>query len=210
MCEKPFALDAGQALEMQGAAAKSGRTAMIAHEFRFTPQRAYIHGLLAEDYLGKLEVILPHDRALSRSLRVQRAAAADVVRLQAAGGGILGALGSHYVDALRHWFGEVSTVRGRLDSLRPNLRDAATGAIQQAGRDDTYSFALDFRNGGTATMIASFVATPARAPRIVVMGEKGTLIAEQAGPNRRKTESSSPVAAARRCSRSPHPRSTCR
>ena len=32
-------------------------------------------------------------------------------------------------------------------------------------------------------MIASFAATPARGARIVVMGEAGTLIAEQPGPN---------------------------
>ena len=32
-------------------------------------------------------------------------------------------------------------------------------------------------------MIASFAATPTRGARIVVMGDEGTLIAEQAGPN---------------------------
>jgi predicted dehydrogenase len=32
-------------------------------------------------------------------------------------------------------------------------------------------------------MIASFAATPARGAKIAVMGERGTLIAEQPGPN---------------------------
>ncbi|TMH06117.1 MAG: hypothetical protein E6H67_06995 [Betaproteobacteria bacterium] len=32
-------------------------------------------------------------------------------------------------------------------------------------------------------MIASFAATPARGTKIVVMGDNGTLIAEQPGPN---------------------------
>ena len=32
-------------------------------------------------------------------------------------------------------------------------------------------------------MIASFAATPTRGARIVVMGDEGTLMAEQAGPN---------------------------
>ena len=35
---------------------KSGRTAMIAHEFRHTPQRAYIRQLLADGYIGKFQL----------------------------------------------------------------------------------------------------------------------------------------------------------
>ena len=34
-----------------------------------------------------------------------------------------------------------------------------------------------------ATMIASFATTPTRGAKIVVMGDRGTLIAEQPGPN---------------------------
>src|SRR5439155_2417986 len=54
--EKPFALDTRQAAEMRDAAEKSGRTAMIAHEFRHTPQRAYIKQLLAENHIGKFQL----------------------------------------------------------------------------------------------------------------------------------------------------------
>jgi predicted dehydrogenase len=46
LCEKPFAMDAGQAAAMRDAAERSGRTAMVAHEFRHTPQRGYIKQLL--------------------------------------------------------------------------------------------------------------------------------------------------------------------
>src|SRR5690349_10903154 len=38
LCEKPFAIDARQAVEMRDTAAMSGLTAMVAHEFRHTPQ----------------------------------------------------------------------------------------------------------------------------------------------------------------------------
>ncbi len=181
LCEKPFALDVAQAARMQRAAAASGRTAMIAHEFRFTPQRAYIRQLLDAGYIGRFELCtieLFLDRFASREPRPLTWFAS-----KAAGGGVLGALGSHYIDGLRHWFGEVATVAGRLDTLRPDLRDPATGRIVAAETDDTFSFTLTFRDGGMATMIASFAVTPARGARIVVMGDGGTLIAEQAGPN---------------------------
>jgi len=181
LCEKPFALDKDQAQAMCDAAAAAGRTAMVAHEFRSTPQRAYIHDLLADNYIGRFEqctIELWLDRFASREPRPR-----TWFGYAAEGGGILGALGSHYIDGLRHWFGEVAAVRGRLDALRPDLVDATTGARMKGETDDTYAFTLDFRDGGTATMIASFAATPARGARIAVMGERGTLIAEQAGPN---------------------------
>src|SRR5262249_2904152 len=56
LCEKPFALDAAQATEMRDAADRSGLTAMVGHEFRFTPQRAYIRDLLADGYIGAVRL----------------------------------------------------------------------------------------------------------------------------------------------------------
>ena len=181
LCEKPFALDASQAKEMLDTAEKSRRTAMITHEFRHTPQRAYIKQLLNEGYIGTfrlctIELFL--DRYVTREPRpfTWMARKSD-------GGGLLGALGSHYIDGLRYWFGDVASVSGRLATLRPDLVDPATGKKVEAETDDTFSFTLTFKNGGMATMIASFATTPTRGAKIVVMGDDGTLIAEQPGPN---------------------------
>ena len=181
LCEKPFAMDAKQAEEMRAAADKSGRTAMIAHEFRHTPQRAYIRQLLADGYIGKFQLctmelfldryVSPEPRPLSWNA------------YKSEGGGLLGALGSHYIDALRFWFGEIATVSGWLAAFRPDVVDAATGKIVKAETDDTFSFTVTFKSGGMATMTSSFAATPARGAKIAVMGDRGTLIAEQPGPN---------------------------
>jgi predicted dehydrogenase len=181
LCEKPFALDAVQAAAMRDAAAAAGRTAMIAHEFRFTPQRAYLRELLQQGYVGKFEMCtieLFLDRYASRAPRPLTWAAYN-----AEGGGMLGALGSHYIDALRFWFGEVASASGQLHTLRPDLADPATGRIVQAETDDTFAFTLSFRDGGFAQMIASFAANPTRGTKIAVMGDRGTLLAEQPGPN---------------------------
>ena len=181
LCEKPFALDEKQAKEMRDAANASRRTAMVGHEFRHAPQRAHIKQLLQEGYVGRfqlctLELFL--DRYVTREPRQRTWLASE-----AEGGGILGALGSHYIDGLRDWLGEVETVTGQLQALRPEVKDPATGKVMQSETDDTFLFRLGFANGGTATMVASFAATPARGARIVVMGDRGTLIAEQPGPN---------------------------
>ena len=181
LCEKPFALDAKQGEEMLAAAEKSGKTAMIAHEFRHTPQRAYIRQLVAEDYIGKfqlctLELFL--DRYVSREPRPLTWQA-----YKSEGGGLLGALGSHYIDGLRFWFGEIASVTGWLAGLRPDVVDTATGKIVKAETDDSFSFMVTFKNGGMATMTSSFAVTPARGAKIAVMGDRGTLIAEHPGPN---------------------------
>ncbi|HTP99538.1 MAG TPA: Gfo/Idh/MocA family oxidoreductase [Casimicrobiaceae bacterium] len=181
LCEKPFAMNATEAAEMRDAAARYGRTAMVAHEFRYTPQRAYIGQLLRDGYIGRftmctLELFL--DRYATAQPR-----AFSWQALKAEGGGLLGALGSHYIDGLRDWFGEVVSVSCQLAALRPEVLDAATGKIVTAESDDTFSFTLNFAGGGMALMIASFAATPTRGARIAVMGDEGTLMAEQAGPN---------------------------
>ena len=181
LCEKPFALDATQAAAMLDAAQRSGRTAMVGHEFRHAPQRAYIRRLLDDGYVGRFELCtieLFLDRYVTREPRPL-----TWLARRSEGGGVLGALGSHYVDALRHWFGEVATVSGRLLALRPDVFDAATQRVVQADADDGFLFTLEFAGGGIATMCASFAATPARGARIAVMGDAGTLIAEQPGPN---------------------------
>ena len=181
LCEKPFAMNAQQATEMRDAAERSGRTAMIGHEFRHAPQRSYIRDLLADGYIGRFQLCtieLFLDRYVSPQPRPLTWTA-----YKAEGGGVLGALGSHYIDGLRHWFGDVATVSGRVASFRPDVADPATGRIVQAETDDSFLFTLGFRNGGIATMSASFGATPARGAKIVVMGDSGTLIAEHSGPN---------------------------
>ena len=181
LCEKPFALNARQAAEMCAAAQRNGTTAMIGHEFRYAPQRAYIKELLADGYIGKFQlctVELFLDRYVSAQPRPLTWNAYG-----SEGGGVLGALGSHYIDGLRHWFGDITSVSGRLAALRPDVVDTATGRIVKSETDDTFLFTLLFRNGGMATMSASFAATPARGAKLVVMGDNGTLIAEQTGPN---------------------------
>ena len=181
LCEKPFALDVRQAREMASVAEESRRTAMIAHEFRHTPQRAYIKQLLDEGYIGTVR-LCTIELFLDRYVTAAPRPFTWLAR-KADGGGLLGALGSHYIDGLRHWFGEVTSVAGTLATLRPDLVDPATGRNVRSETDDTFTLALTFENGGMATMIASFATTPARGAKIAVMGDRGTLVAEQPGPN---------------------------
>jgi len=180
LCEKPFALSAEEAAEMRDAAAETGRTAMVAHEFRHAPQRAFIKELIDDGYIGEFKLCaleLYLDRGVGGTPPPMTWASR-----RADGGGFLGALGSHFIDGLRYWFGDVETVTGRMDTFQPE-RTADDGSIVRSETDDSFTFTLTFKNGGSATMICSSAVTPARGARIAVMGSKGTLFAEQSSPN---------------------------
>ena len=181
LCEKPFALDAAEAAEMVSAARGAGVTAMIAHEFRHAPQRSHIRRLLDEGYIGEprfasIELLIGRPPAAEPPPFTWGARAAD-------GGGLLGALGSHYIDGLRHWFGDAREASGRLSVSRPERRDTASGAAATADADDTFTFQLGFESGVFATMTASSAASPAAGARVHVVGSEGVLAAEQRGPN---------------------------
>ena len=58
LCEKPFALGQGQALEMWRKAQETGVTTMITHEFRFASARMRVKELIDEGYIGSLNMAL--------------------------------------------------------------------------------------------------------------------------------------------------------
>jgi predicted dehydrogenase len=181
LCEKPFALDAKEAAVMRDAAEASGRTAMICHEFRHTPQRGYIKQLLGDGYIGKFQLctielfldryVTPQPRALTWNA-YQRARRRIARRARLA----------------LHRRPSLLVRRDRL-GVRP-ARSAAAGRARSRNEPDRQSrdrrhvpVHAAIRERRLATMTSSFAATPTRGARIVVMGERGTLIAEQPGPN---------------------------
>ena len=68
-------------------------------------------------------------------------------------GEVLFGLGSHYIDGLRHWFGDVEEASGTLLTTAPERRGAA--GIVLADADDTFSFTLRFKTGVVAEMTAT-------------------------------------------------------
>ncbi|MFA7248136.1 MAG: Gfo/Idh/MocA family oxidoreductase [Dehalococcoidia bacterium] len=179
LCEKPFARNATEARQMLDAATASRLTAMVAHEFRFAPQRAFVRQLLDEGYVGT-----PQVAQLELFMGGRRPAQPPALGAGVAdGGGMLGALGSHFIDGLRHWFGDVHEVTGLTRALRPDRTDPATGAIVQTDAEDTFQFSLTFHRGVVAAMTASSAVGPGLGGRTFISGTDGSLIAEQRGPN---------------------------
>lgn len=180
LCEKPLALNQNQAEEMYELSLKNQLTTMITHEFRWAPQRAYVKELLEQKYLGEfkfaelslfsgpLEGIKP--RTFSWGL--------DSFQ----GGGFLFALGSHYIDALRHWFGDIIELDGQVWTSYPN-RIKESEKFGVASADDTFRFSVVFKGGGNAVMHGSSVAPFGQGAQIHLFGTEGALVTNQPGFN---------------------------
>lgn len=180
LCEKPMSMSGGEAVRMRDAANQRGLTAMIAHEFRFTPQRAHVKMLIDEGYLGDVETV-----SVTASLGHARGASPGALRWQSEagmGGGQLAGIGSHYIDSLRYWLGDVISVSGSLCSLNPERTDAS-GAIVVADTDDSFSVRLRFARGTECTFSYTSNAPVSLGVSTHIHGNEATLSAPQAGLN---------------------------
>ena len=96
LCEKPLAMNTQQAKEMFAAAERAGRVHAVDHEFRYVPARATVKRLIDEGAVGDPYFVRIADLVASRPERYY-----GWWFDRARGGGLLQAIGAHYVDALR-------------------------------------------------------------------------------------------------------------
>ena len=179
ICEKPFALNQEQAYRMWQKAENSNVTCMIAHEFRYASARMRVKELIDQGYIGNLHMSLinlmngPKDGFTPRNISPRDHANE--------GGGFLWALGSHYIDCLRTWFGEVSSVSGKVYTHFPERTNPSNGQTLQATADDAFTFTLEFKNGGWATMNGTSAAPFGSGGNIEIYGDGGTLVTPHQG-----------------------------
>jgi predicted dehydrogenase len=148
LCEKPTAMNATEARAMRDAAAAApGRLALLDHELRFDTARRFMRDRVREGALGRLYHV---------TLDVESEFRLDATRGwswwsdAARGGGVLGAIGSHVVDAIRFTFGE--PVRGRA-VLRTWIQERNTPEGKcPVTADDFVAFWLELEGGALVTV----------------------------------------------------------
>ncbi len=142
LCEKPFAMDAREAEAMLAAAESAGVTHLVGHEFRWATERATIGRAISDGRIGE-----PRFASLVQYVPLVADPAARTPEWwfdPSAGGGWLGASGSHVVDQIRVWLGEFTEVSARLSitaaregvaddsfTVRFRLRGDVEGVLQQ-------------------------------------------------------------------------------
>jgi predicted dehydrogenase len=178
LCEKPMAMNAAETGRMCEAARAADGLALIDHELRFLPARRRMRELIQGGGLGRVR----HAKFLFRG---DSRAAADRPWSwwsdERAGGGALGAIGSHAVDALQWLLGaRVSHVSASLASHVAERRDAGSGEMRRVTADDEASLLVNFEDGGAAeraTGVVSLSLAEAGAPEhaVEVFGTEGAV-----------------------------------
>lgn len=173
LCEKPMALDAAEARRMLAAAEEAGVLHLIDFELRFHPNRMKLAQLIHDGQLGEVrQVAILH---LSSS-RLDPEQPWDWWSDAAQGGGILRAVGSHQVDLLRWWLGEVLEVGCMLRTFQPTRLDPESAQPRPVSADEYAGLRLGMASGAEAAVLLSTVARPERGVRTEVHGSQGSAI----------------------------------
>jgi predicted dehydrogenase len=175
LCEKPTAMNADEAKTMLEKAEALGRVHMIDHELRFNPNRRKIKELIERGDLGEIRHVNIANITPTWGDHASRPKD-DWWSLESQGGGRLGANGSHQVDLLRWWLGEVKSVSGQALTLVPERKDKKTGEPWTATADDTTHFTLEFKNGALASVFLSGVARHNMDNHTQIFGSEGSLL----------------------------------
>ncbi|MBM4431263.1 MAG: Gfo/Idh/MocA family oxidoreductase, partial [Chloroflexi bacterium] len=173
LCEKPLALNAVEALGMYRRAEEAGVVHLVDHELRFNPTRRRMKELIAEGYIGRLRHVL-----LTTFTSFQ--ASADSApwtwwSQRETGGGRLGADGSHQIDQLRWWFGEIDGVSSRGRTFVTERKLPGSSEVRRVDSDDFTSLLVHFDSGAEGVICLSSVVRHARGNRVEVYGDEGSL-----------------------------------
>ncbi len=166
LCEKPLAMNAGEAIRMATAARAAGRPFGVAQNFRYNTSFVRMRALLAEGAIGAPVFASAHFSFESRnSPRMW------INDSSMACGGPIGDVGIHAIDALRFLLEQevvaVSTL-ARADTSAPAMPDREL--------EESAAIALEFSGGVLANVQVSFRAV--YRTRVEVVGQGGVLAAE--------------------------------
>ncbi|MEO8035901.1 MAG: Gfo/Idh/MocA family oxidoreductase [Acidobacteriota bacterium] len=170
LCEKPTAMNAGEAGQLVAIAANHpDAITLIDHELRFLPSflaaRQHLYDLGAIWY-AEVRYASPGRGDVSRPWTRW----SDATQ----GGGVWGAVGSHFVDALRYLIGEVDSVQAELRTI---IRERPfEGKPRVVTSDDFAAVHARLEKGVVAAMTFSAVAGgPDEPATLTIHGEKGAM-----------------------------------
>jgi predicted dehydrogenase len=183
LCEKPMAMNVTESREMTGRAKEKGILALIDHELRFLHGRRRALEMLRNGAIGKVRHAKANFRAPHRG---DANAPWNWWSDKRAGGGALGAIGSHIIDSF-NWFldAEISGIFCQLQT-RIKQRKDSTGEMRDVTSDDEANLVLRFADGdltedATGNVSISMTEYPKYQNRIEFFGTDGAIRVEARG-----------------------------
>ena len=184
LCEKPMAMNAEESASMRDDARGAGLLALIDHELRFLPARKLMRELILNGEVGRVR----HARAVFRAdSRARTQSPWSWWSDERAGGGVLGAIGSHVVDALLWMTGaRVSHVSAALATHVVERPEAESGEARRVTTDDEANMLVNFEDGklterATGVVALSMIEAGEPEHTIEVFGSEGALRATRDG-----------------------------
>ena len=175
LCEKPMAMNRDESAEMLERAEASGQLHIIGHELRFNPNRRKIKSLIDSGAIGDLRYLNMHNASSTWGDLAWRRAGDWLLR-EDMGGGRLGASGSHMIDLLRFWLGDIGAVSGQLSTMAPERFDKDSGAAWRATADDHFSFTAEMRCGALCSVTVSFAGRYGSGTQTEISGSEGAIL----------------------------------
>ena len=183
LCEKPMAMNAGQARRMTERAREAGVLALINHELRFLSSRRKLRAMLHNGDIGTVR----HRNYVFRSDYRGVLGNWDWWSDATMGGGTLGAIGSHAIDSFRWLLNtEVSEVCCVLSTHVAERPDKTSGASRAVTSDDSVRILLRFAEtpltrAATGAASLSVVESGKWQNQLEVYGSSGALLVEESG-----------------------------
>src|SRR5262249_17810880 len=149
------------------------------HELRFNPTWRRMKELVDSGFLGDL---LHVSILISTGFRHSAQRHWNWWSQKSAGGGLLGALGSHAIDALHWMFGEIEAVSGSVATMIPERKDPRSGEMRANETDDYCSFLARFApqegRSSHGVILLSALYNSGGKNQIAAVGTNGTLVLE--------------------------------
>ncbi len=184
LCEKPMAMNAAEAREMLEKSKEKNLLALVDHELRFLNGGQTARRMIQSGEIGQIRHAKYNFRAPHRGSSISPWNWWSDVD---AGGGALGAIGSHVLDSLR-WFtnAEISSVFCQLQTHIKKRPDAKSGAMRLVTTDDETNLILRFADSqwttdATANVSVSMVEYPIYQNRVEFFGSDGAIRVEFGG-----------------------------
>lgn len=168
ICEKPFTLDATEASSVFEAAESAGVVHRLGYEFRWATDRALGARAIAEGMIGE-------PRLASFVSHISLLAEPDFEMPSwwwrpEQGGGWLLASGSHLIDQIRVWLGEIEWVSAQIETISRSAELA----------DDSFAVLARTQSGASVTLQQSGASPGPMAGLTRVVGTTGSLWVEGA------------------------------
>jgi len=177
VCDKPLALDVAQATEMVHRANEVEAKHLVAFVWRFLPAAVLMKELIDSGFVG--EPYHVNAQYLNLGWGDVHGPMQWYFDKDQAGSGALGNLGSHAIDLINWWVGDLVRVTAHL-STAVKHRSAPDGGGQRAVLvDDVCAFLGESIYGAQVVLSASLVAYVDRVKvEIAIYGSEGSLVFE--------------------------------